>query len=74
LDAFRDRHWFLKHASDIGAMMRLWITAASALPYTDEVGERVVDALLGMATRDNLRPHIPVVAWDWLNKRPDLSP
>ena len=51
--------------------MQFWIKAASALPYTDDVGERVVTTLLVMASGD-LSPHIPTVAWDWLNKRPVL--
>ena len=27
-----------------------------------------------MACDDNLRPHIPVIAWEWLKKRPLLRP
>ena len=74
LDAFRYRHKFLEHASDIGAMMQLWAAAASALPYTVDIGERVIDALLQMAFQDVLRPHIPVTAWGWLRRRPALRP
>lgn len=54
-------------------MMQFWIKAASALPYTDDVGRSVVDTLLDIASSD-LSPHIPMVAWDWLNKRPVLHP
>jgi len=70
LDAFRHRHQFLLQASDIGAMMQLWMAAASVLPYTNDVGQSVVDALLQMAVDSDLRPYVPVLAWDWLKKRP----
>jgi len=51
-------------------MMQLWVAAASALPYTNDVGQSVVDTLLQMAGKEKLQPHIPVLAWDWLKKRP----
>lgn len=54
--------------------MQCWIAAASTLPYTDDVGESVVDTLLQMAFQDGLRSHIPVEAWSWLKKRPVLRP
>jgi len=74
LDAFRHRCWLLNHAGNIGVMMRLWITAASALPYTNRVGQSMVDTLLQMAHDNGLRPYIPALAWDWLKKRPVLRP
>ena len=49
-----------------------WAAAASTIPYTDEVGQRVVDALLQIAYIDLLRPHIPVDMWGWIKKRPSL--
>jgi len=70
LDAFRYRHQILLQENDIGAMMQLWMAAASALPYTNDVGQSVVDTLLQMAYHGDLQPHIPVLAWDWLKKRP----
>lgn len=36
-----------------------WAAAASALPYTEEIGSSVVNALLQIASVDSLRPHIP---------------
>ena len=54
--------------------IKLWVAAASILPYTDEIGWRVVDALLCVAYQDTLRHHIPVDMWSWLNKRPSLPP
>ena len=74
VDAFRHSHSLLEHSSNIGAIMQRWIEAASMLPYTDDVGESVVDTLLQMAFRDGLRRHIPVEAWGWLKKRPILHP
>jgi len=54
-------------------MMQLWMKAASAVPYTDDVCGSVVVGLLNMVSSDRLLSHIPMVAWDWLNKRPVLS-
>ena len=53
--------------------MQFWIKTASALPYTDDIGERVVTTLFNIASSD-LSPHIPIAAWDWLKKRPVLPP
>ena len=50
------------------------MTAASVLPYTDDVGRSVSNALLQIASWDSLRPHIPILAWNWLKKRPTLRP
>ena len=33
---------FLEYASDTSVMIQLWITVASTLPYTDDVGQRTV--------------------------------
>ena len=54
-------------------MMQLWLATASAIPYNDDVGQLVAGALLQIARDDTLRPHIPVLAWDWLKKRPALG-
>ena len=70
LDAFRHWNQFLLHANDISAMTQLWIMAASALSYTNDVGQSVVDTLLQMASRSDLQPYMPELAWDWLKKRP----
>jgi len=53
-------------------MMQLWMKAASAVPYTDDVCGSVVVGLLNMASSDELSSHIPLVFWNWLNKRPIL--
>lgn len=55
-------------------LIRLWATAASTVPYTDDIGQGVVDALLLIAVRDTRRLHIPDGMWSWLNKRPSLPP
>ena len=55
-------------------MISRWAAAASAIPYTEEVGQSVVDALLHIASNDSLRPHIHVGMWVWLEKRPSLPP
>ena len=51
-----------------------WAAAASAVPYTEEVGRDVVSALLQIACYDSLRPHIPVEIWTWLKKPLTLPP
>ena len=37
---------FRRYVTDGGDFIRLWITAASSVPYTDEVGQCVADTLL----------------------------
>ena len=51
-------------------LVQLWATAASVFPYTDEIGQSVVDTLLHIASEDSLRPHIPVGMWPWLSNQP----
>ena len=51
-----------------------WAAAALAVPYTEEVGQSVVDALLQIAYINHLQPFIPVNIWAWLKKRPSLPP
>ena len=34
----------------------------------------MVTALLNIVSSDRLSPHTPMVAWDWLNRRPVLPP
>ena len=55
-------------------MIQLWAAAASAIPYSDEVGISVVDTLLRIAANDNLGPHIPARMWLWLKRQPSLPP
>ena len=49
-----------------------WASAASAVPYTEEVGRGVLGALLRISRCDSLRPHIPIEIWRWLNKHSTL--
>ena len=51
-----------------------WAAAALVLPYTEEVGQSVVDVLLQIASCRSLRPHIPIDIWVWLKKQPSLPP
>ena len=60
---FLDYHW-----------VQLWAAAASAVSYTDEIGQSVVDTLLHIASNCSLQPHIPIHMWSWLNKSPILPP
>ena len=74
LAAFKYGPRFSRDTSDISGMMQLWMKAASAVPYTDDVCGSVVVGLLNMASSDELSSHIPLVFWSWLNKRPVLPP
>jgi hypothetical protein len=51
-----------------------WAAAASAVPYTDEIGQSVVDTLLQIASSPFLQPYIPIDMWSWLRKSPSLPP
>ena len=51
--------------------VQAWATAASAAPYTEEVGQSVADVLLHIAS---LQSHIPHDMWSWLRKSPSLPP
>lgn len=51
-----------------------WAAAALTIPYSEEVGRNVVDALLKIAYVHSLRPHIPIEIWAWLKRRPFLPP
>ena len=51
-----------------------WAAAALATPYTEQVGQSVVDALLQIASFNHLRPHIPRDVWALLKKQPFLPP
>jgi len=57
-----------------GNTVAWWATAALEIPYTEEVGQSVVDTLLQIASVDGLQPYIPVDIWAWLKNRPYLPP
>lgn len=67
-------HLTWRDFTDDGRLVQLWGAAAPAVPYTHDIGQGVVDALLLIESRDSLRPHIPVGMWSWLNRRPSLPP
>ena len=55
-------------------LIQPWTAAVHKVPYTEEVGQSVVDTLLQIASEDELLPQIDVDAWSWLKKRPPLPP
>ena len=57
-----------------GSMVTMWAEAASALPYTEDIGKSVVDVLLHIVSVNSLQPHIPITIWTWLKKQPSLPP
>ena len=59
---------------DRGDLVQWWAATASAVPYTEEVAQGVVDMLLQIASEDRLVRYIPADVWSWLTKRPSLPP
>ena len=59
---------------DGGNVIQRWATTASAVPYTEDIAQSVVDTLLQIASNDELLRHISVDVWSWLIKRPSLPP
>ena len=57
-----------------GDLVERWAVATSAVPYTEEFGQSVVDTLLQIASEIELLPLIPVDAWSWLTRQPSLPP
>ena len=51
-----------------------WAMAASLAPYSEEVSQSVVDALLWVSGDETLRLHIPVDMWARLKRRTSLPP
>jgi len=51
-----------------------WIAAASAVEYTEEVAQGVVETLLLITSEERLLPLITIDVWSWLTKRPYLHP
>ena len=51
-----------------------WSAAVLATPYSEEIGQSVVDALLQIVRNASLRPHLPDFIWEWLKRRPSLPP
>ena len=51
-----------------------WAAAVSAIPYTEEVAQCVVDALLRIAHINSLRSGIPTDVWAWLKQLRSFSP
>ena len=64
--------WYL--LTDSGDLVQQWAAAASAVPYTEEVGQSVVDVLLQIVEVDELAPYIPTDMWSWLIRQPSLPP
>ena len=60
--------------TDGESLVRLWVAAASAVAYIEEVCQNVLNALLQIASQDRVMTYIPVDLWLWLTKRPSLPP
>ena len=64
-------HWY--QFRDAKSLVRRWTAAASAIPYSEEIAQGVVDTLLQIASEGGLQ-YTPVDLWPWLTKRPSLPP
>ena len=51
-----------------------WAMAVSAVPYTEEVGQSVIEVTLQVASFQPFRGLIPVGVWAWFKERPSLPP
>ena len=51
-----------------------WAAAISAIPYTDHLGQNIIDAPFQIACLRFLWPHIPIEIWRLLKRRPPLHP
>ena len=54
--------------------IQLWVAAATAVQYTEEVAQCVVDTLMQIASVEEVLRHITVDVWSWLTKRPSFPP
>ena len=56
-----------------GMVTSRWATAVLAVPYTEEIGRSVVDAVLQIASIKSLQPYIPVGVWALLGEQEELQ-
>ena len=61
-------------ASHDQSTVNRWAAATLAVPYTEEVGQSIVDVLLQISSNKTLRPHIPDNVWAFLKKRVSIPP
>ena len=50
-----------------------WASAVLATPYSKEVGQSVVDALLQIVSCRRLQPYVPIRAWAWVERQRHLT-
>ena len=65
--------YILRKAPGRDDLIQRWAAAASVVPYTEEVAQSVVEALLQIAFNCDLLSHATDI-WSWLTKRPSLPP
>ena len=58
---------------DMGDLVRCWTAATCAVPHSEEIARGVVDILLQIASKGELR-YASVNLWSWLTERPSLPP
>ena len=63
--------WWSKGAE---SLVQQWVATVSAIPYTEEVAQSVVDMLLQILPNSNLLRYITTDIWTWLTKQPSLPP
>jgi len=57
-----------------GLIQQQWVAATCAVPYTEEVGQSVVDTVLQITSRREQLPHNPTDIWLWFTGWPSLPP
>ena len=64
---------WIQPRDNIEDFVRCFTAAISAVPYSEEIAQGVVDTLLQVASQYEPQ-NIPVDLWSWLTKRPSLPP
>ena len=67
-------NWISTSLPDREILVTQWVATTSEVPYTEEVGQCVVDVLLQVAPWPFLLSHLPVGIWRWLERLPPLPP
>ena len=63
---------YWEHLTHRRDLVQWWAATASAVLYTEEVAQGVVDTLLQIASFPGLVRYIPADVWSWLTRRPSL--
>ena len=65
-------HLSWQGTADDKRLIQLWAVAALTVPYTNEIGQGVAEALLQIASSHSVQQCIPIGMWSWLGRLPPL--